>query len=72
MSLAAPPGPALFPAPLQRPGEPMRESRRRAASLSALRFRCSGVNPQQKHPKKKRFPYETAVFSSSIRIASEE
>jgi hypothetical protein len=50
----------------------MRGSRQRVASLSALRFRCSGVNPQQKHPKKKLFPYETAVFSSSIRIASEE
>jgi hypothetical protein len=32
----------------------------------------SEANQQQKKTKKKRFPYETAVFSSSIALASEE
>jgi len=35
-------------------------------------FRFSEVNQQQKKTKKKRFPYETVVFSSSIALASEE
>jgi len=32
----------------------------------------SGVNLQHPDPKKMRFPYENAVFSSSIRSASED
>ncbi|MDO8388064.1 MAG: hypothetical protein Q7T13_16915, partial [Polaromonas sp.] len=45
-----------------------REARRAAAAqrFSLGIFRFSEVNQQQKRPKKKRFPYETVVFSSSI------
>jgi hypothetical protein len=35
-------------------------------------FDLSGVNLQHPDPKKMRFPYENAVFSSSIRSASED
>ncbi|WP_395055353.1 hypothetical protein [Polaromonas sp.] len=52
-------------------------ARKRQRLAAAVRFslgvfRFSEVNQQQKRPKKKRFPYETAVFSSSIPLASEE
>jgi hypothetical protein len=43
-----------------------------AARFSLGAFQFSEVNQQQKRPKKMRFPYETAVFSSSIPLASEE
>jgi hypothetical protein len=62
----------VFPA--QRHARGTHETRRTGAALrfSLGIFRFSEVNQQQKRPKKKRFPYETAVFSSSIPLASEE
>jgi hypothetical protein len=40
--------------------------------FSLAAFASSGGNLQHAVPKKMHFPYETAVFSSSIRSASEE
>ncbi|MDP1568317.1 MAG: hypothetical protein Q8M91_03005 [Polaromonas sp.] len=52
----------------------MREADRAAAAqrFSLGIFRFSEANQQQIKTKKKRFPYETVVFSSSIPLASEE